>query len=274
VDATTQQAESLGATVLRAPTDVPGLCRFAILRDPQGAVFGAYAAQHPIGPLGNTPVGGFSWHELATADGSAAWDFYAALFGWRKTDAMEMGPIGKYQMFGVNEQSLGGIYTLPRDLDIASHWLPYTQVEDSRRAGAAVEAGGGRVVSAPMQVPSGAWVAKLVDPQGVVFAVHSRQVSPVAEAAAPASGKSPTSRSTKPAPKRVTTRSVPRAHSKPAAKKAGGARSSARKSAKAPRAKRAASTRSRATTRARAAGAAKPARRPAAKAAAKKRKRA
>ena len=38
-DASTSQAEGLGATVIAAPWDVPGEGRVAVLQDPQGAVF-------------------------------------------------------------------------------------------------------------------------------------------------------------------------------------------------------------------------------------------
>jgi predicted enzyme related to lactoylglutathione lyase len=37
VDATVASASGLGATVLQRPTDVPGMGRYAVLRDPQGA---------------------------------------------------------------------------------------------------------------------------------------------------------------------------------------------------------------------------------------------
>jgi len=39
VDATVSKARELGAQVARAPADVPGVGRFAVLRDPQGAMF-------------------------------------------------------------------------------------------------------------------------------------------------------------------------------------------------------------------------------------------
>lgn len=38
-DAKAASAEAAGATVLSAPTDIPGVGRFAVLRDPQGATF-------------------------------------------------------------------------------------------------------------------------------------------------------------------------------------------------------------------------------------------
>ena len=183
VDATARQAEALGGRVLRSPTEIAGLCRFTILQDPQGALFAAF--QPLAEPLPDAPPahGDFAWHELASTDSAAAFAFYEALFGWRKTEAMDMGPLGTYQMFGNGGASLGGMYSLPRDLEIPSHWLPYARVTDAQRAAAAMEAGGGRVSSAPMQIPSGDWVAKMVDPQGAVFAVHSSDATTTRELA-------------------------------------------------------------------------------------------
>ena len=42
VDAEAAKATSLGATVLVAPMDIPGTGRFAVLSDPQGAVFALF----------------------------------------------------------------------------------------------------------------------------------------------------------------------------------------------------------------------------------------
>ena len=44
VDATAKQAERAGAKVLMPPTDIPTVGRFAIVQDPQGAVFGILQA--------------------------------------------------------------------------------------------------------------------------------------------------------------------------------------------------------------------------------------
>jgi predicted enzyme related to lactoylglutathione lyase len=42
VDATTAKARDLGATVHVEPTDIPGIGRFSVIGDPQGAVVGLY----------------------------------------------------------------------------------------------------------------------------------------------------------------------------------------------------------------------------------------
>jgi uncharacterized protein len=43
VDAAARTAQRLGGQVLLAPTDVPGVGRAAVLRDPDGAAFGVFA---------------------------------------------------------------------------------------------------------------------------------------------------------------------------------------------------------------------------------------
>jgi uncharacterized protein len=47
VDATVGRAESLGATILVPPRDIPEVGRFAWLRDPQGASLGIIAYKRP-----------------------------------------------------------------------------------------------------------------------------------------------------------------------------------------------------------------------------------
>jgi predicted enzyme related to lactoylglutathione lyase len=42
-DASARKAESLGAKILVPPTDIPGVGRFFVLQDPQGAVLAAIA---------------------------------------------------------------------------------------------------------------------------------------------------------------------------------------------------------------------------------------
>lgn len=42
VDSTVEKAKSLGATVIVAPRDIPNIGRFAVIRDPQGAVFDVF----------------------------------------------------------------------------------------------------------------------------------------------------------------------------------------------------------------------------------------
>jgi predicted enzyme related to lactoylglutathione lyase len=46
-DASTQKATELGATAIKPPDDIPGIGRFAILSDPQGAAFAIIKLENP-----------------------------------------------------------------------------------------------------------------------------------------------------------------------------------------------------------------------------------
>ena len=89
---TVKQAVDLGARVLVPPTDIPTVGRFAVLADPHGAVFAVFTPDvEAPGHEGEAQLREFSWHELATHDYPAAFRFYERLFGWEKSDAMDMG---------------------------------------------------------------------------------------------------------------------------------------------------------------------------------------
>jgi len=174
VDATTARARELGATVPVPPSDIPTIGRFSVLQDPQGASFDAFTPNGEARPETAPGLGDFSWHELATTDQNAAWDFYSDLFGWEKTSAMDMGPAGVYQMFGHGGFVYGGIYNKAKESPGPPAWLHYIRVEDVHRTSEKIKEHGGQVVNGPMEVPGGDWVAMAVDPQGAPFAVHHK----------------------------------------------------------------------------------------------------
>jgi uncharacterized protein len=176
VDETVRQAEDLGARVIKEPYDIPTVGRFAVVADPQGAVFAVFT---PVGDApgheGEARLGEFSWHELATHDYPAALRFYERLFGWTKTSLMNMGAGGEYQMFGRNGVVLGGMFNRSGDTRTPPAWLHYVLVDDVDHAIEAVTSHGGKVLMGPMEVPGGDWIAQCVDPQGAIFALHERK---------------------------------------------------------------------------------------------------
>jgi uncharacterized protein len=175
VDQTVQQAESLGAKAFVTPQDIPEVGRFAVLSDPQGAVFSAFSSSSPPRPEDDPKVGEFSWHELATTDYEGGFRFYETLFGWEKREDHDMGPMGVYRLFGRNGKEIGGMFNKPSEMaSVPPHWLPYILVESSSAAVERVKASGGQVLNGPMEVPGGTWIAQCLDPQGVAFAVHSK----------------------------------------------------------------------------------------------------
>jgi predicted enzyme related to lactoylglutathione lyase len=176
VDDAARQAESLGGRVLTAPMDIPEVGRFAVISDPQGAAIAIFTPKEGAAQPEHTPnVGEISWHELTTTDHKAAYDFYQKLFGWDKTGDFDMGdPMGVYQMYGRNNESLGGMFTKPADMPMPPNWLYYIRVPNVDEAAERVKSLGGQVLNGPMDVPGGDRIAQCMDPQGAAFAVHSR----------------------------------------------------------------------------------------------------
>jgi predicted enzyme related to lactoylglutathione lyase len=174
-DETAREAESLGGKILKGPMDLPGGGRAALLQDPQGAVFWVWSSSKPYDAPPGVPLGGMSWHELATTDHAAAFSFYQHLFGWHTTSSMDMGPQGIYRMFGPAgaTQPFGGMYTKAAEAPGGPNWLPYIKVADARPATATAKRAGAQILHGPAQVPGGGWITMGVDPQGALFALHS-----------------------------------------------------------------------------------------------------
>ena len=173
IDTTVDQAMSLGATVVAPARTMPGVGRFAALRDPQGATFAAITSERKLEPEADPKPLEFSWHELATDDWKAAEAFYSALFGWKKQSEFDMGAMGMYSMFGRDRFTYGGMMNRTADMPPAQ-WIHYAAVPDADAAAERAKAAGGQVMMGPTEVPGGDRIAILADPQGAPFAVHSK----------------------------------------------------------------------------------------------------
>lgn len=172
VDATAMRIAQLGGRVVKQPADIPNTGRFAIVQDPYGSTFGIYQPTVAGAPRGALSVGDFSWFELYTPNPDGAWNFYSTLFGWQKTEAMDMGEMGVYQMFGRGDGvPRGGIMKPPPGAPAA--WAPYAMVKDAKASAEIATANGGKIINGPMEVPGGDWIFQGIDPQGAMFSVHS-----------------------------------------------------------------------------------------------------
>jgi len=178
-DAAAAKVKTLGGSIMRPPQDIPGIGRFAVVADPTGAVF-AIMKPLPMDPprpqVSRGALGHCSWHELYAGDLEKAFPFYGEMFGWKKDDAMDMGPAGKYQLFSNQDGQIGGMMTKPPDFP-APAWLYYFQVGDIDAAKTRVEADRGKVTNGPMEVPGGDWIVQAQDPQGAMFAVVGKKAA-------------------------------------------------------------------------------------------------
>jgi uncharacterized protein len=158
------------------PTDIPNIGRFAMVADPQGAVFNLFKPVSDMPPPPPDPAtpGLVGWHELMAADGEKAFAFYADLFGWTKDEAIDMGAMGRYQLFAAGGAAIGGMMTKPADVP-APFWGYYFQVDAIGAALERLKAASGKVINGPMEVPGGSWIVQGVDPQGAMFSLVSRK---------------------------------------------------------------------------------------------------
>jgi uncharacterized protein len=159
---------------------IPGVGRMQLMMDPQGAAFyiiePASSEQRPeVAP----EVGDASWHELMTTDMTAAMKFYQEVFGWQPDQAMDMGEMGKYQMFRrpQGHGTIGGIMNKPPNMaNVPSNWQIYFRVPDVDAAAERIKANGGKILNGPMEVPGGDRVLNGMDPQGAAFGLHAKKV--------------------------------------------------------------------------------------------------
>jgi predicted enzyme related to lactoylglutathione lyase len=172
VDAAAAKLAADGGKVLRPASDIPSVGRFAVVADPQGAVFMLFrdaGGNPPPPPSPNTP-GLVGWHELAATDGAAALKFYTDTFGWRKDSEFDMGPMGPYHLFSTGHGEFGGIFTKRPEMP-GPFWLYYFNVEAIDAGVARLTGKGGKVVNGPMEVPGGMWIVQATDNQGAFFAL-------------------------------------------------------------------------------------------------------
>ena len=177
-DAAVGRLQDAGGSILRAPADIPEVGRFAVVADPQGAVFMLLAPtprDEVPPPVPRKTLGHVDWHELYANDGDAAFAFYAGQFGWTEVSVMEMGPMGIYRLWSADGgEADGGMMTRPPHVP-QPVWTFYVVVDSVEAAAARIRDGGGQVVNGPMEVPDGSWIVMGTDPQGASFALVSER---------------------------------------------------------------------------------------------------
>jgi predicted enzyme related to lactoylglutathione lyase len=174
IDASVASILASGGAVQMPAMDLPNVGRMAMVTDGQGIPFyvmkGA-SDQTSHSFEGAAPrIGHCGWNELVTSDQASAEAFYTTQFGWEKGDAMDMGPMGKYQFINHGGVLIGAVMTRPQD-GPSPMWNYYFRVTDIDVAVAAVTAGGGQILTGPMEVPGEQWVIQGSDPQGAAFAL-------------------------------------------------------------------------------------------------------
>lgn len=177
VDESAKSIVDGGGRLHKGPENIPGVGRFAVMADAQGAIFCVFqpTAGQPNRPTpANGLAGTFGWSELSAVDWEAVWPLYAKEFGWTESQAMDRKEMGLYQMFNAEDLMLGAMMNRANKLQ-APAWLYYVNVDDADLTAARIKDAGGQVVHGPVAVPTGERVAVCVDVQGGPFGIVARR---------------------------------------------------------------------------------------------------
>ena len=154
------------------PQDIPGVGRFAMVADPQGASFYVMRSASDKASLSfasDMPrVGHCAWNELSTSDQAAAHHFYGQRFGWVQDGDMDMGPLGKYDFLRHGDGMIGAIMPKIPEMPVSA-WTYYFRVADIDAAQEAIEMNGGSITQPPIEIPGGDLSLCAIDPQGASF---------------------------------------------------------------------------------------------------------
>jgi uncharacterized protein len=172
VDASVASIVAAGGQVHLPAFDIPDVGRLAMVTDPQGVPFYVMrgASDESSTAYQRMGFGHVAWNELITPDDQAALAFYAEQFNITKIGTMPMGEMGDYSFITNTEGeggAIGAVMKAPPGVPAA--WGFYFRVPEIEAAKARVEAGGGKILQGPMEVPGGEMVLSAVDPDGAAF---------------------------------------------------------------------------------------------------------
>ncbi len=176
VDAATHAIVADGGKILMPRMDLP-VGKIAMVADPMGSPF---YVMDPIPPPGKPDAKSdvfdvakpqhIRWNELASPDLARAKTFYTKHFHFGFNEVMPMGPMGDYCFIDHDKVRIGAIMQKPAESPIAS-WVFYFGVPSIAAAKRAIEAGGGKILHGPVEVPGGEWIINALDPEGAAFGV-------------------------------------------------------------------------------------------------------
>jgi hypothetical protein len=109
------------------------------------------------------------WYELGTTDLNAAERYYGAVIGWSVKDSGMDGV--DYRLASHGGDMVAGMRTLGDETGAPPNWMIYFAVDDCDATAAAAGKAGGKVCSAPADIPGTGRFAILADPQGASFGV-------------------------------------------------------------------------------------------------------
>lgn len=170
-----------GGSVHAPAFDVMTAGRMAVVADPAGAVFSVWEPRESIGAERVNDPGCLTANELSTSDVTEAITFYGELFGWsiEPVDTTGGPPYWMIGHPGAARGRNGGVRELsPEQVQsgVPPHWMPYFTAASVDATLETAAGAGGSVVFGPLDLPTGARIAVLQDPQGAFFGLFEGEV--------------------------------------------------------------------------------------------------
>ncbi len=174
VDATTARAAELGATVYAPPMDIPGIGRFSVIADPQGAILAPMSTLYSVpDPTADVPVGGVVWNELLASDIDSAIVFYTDLLGYG-SQKHDMGEDRTYVTLTLashpDAPMVAGIGPKGPRMPVSA-WGIYFRVAKMDDARSRIEELGGKNHTDIRTVPGTGRMSVVEDPTGAFFSI-------------------------------------------------------------------------------------------------------
>ena len=164
VDAAAEATTAAGGQVCNGPEDIPGVGRFVMISDPQGAFVALYRNANGDPEATMAQEGEFCWDQLNTADMAAGAAFYQKVVGWTYVEA---GPDMGIFKFGPSLEASCG--TVPPG--IPPHWLTFLSVANLAETAKRAESLGAKVLMANMAAGEWGQFSVIQDPAGAVIAL-------------------------------------------------------------------------------------------------------
>jgi predicted enzyme related to lactoylglutathione lyase len=115
------------------------------------------------------------WNELASTDLERAKAFYARHFNFRFNEVRSMGRMGDYCFIDHDGVRVGAIMQQRPDASPIPTWQFYFGVDSAAKAHCTIDAGGGKVMHGPDEVPGPMWIIVSADPAGAPFGIVSNR---------------------------------------------------------------------------------------------------
>ena len=174
VEAAAERAVAGGGSVIVAPKPLHDFGRYAVLSDPDGAIFCVYAPDDPTedAPDESWPpaAGTISWYAIAGSDLAATARFYADVCGYDQPDPTEEFSVLNTPVLMNGSNLHAGV--LPASAELTPQWLVYVMVPDADAILTRAIDLGGKPITPVMVIPQIGRIIGVTDPTGATFFAH------------------------------------------------------------------------------------------------------